>query len=798
MSGFDDDSSGMIIKIVDQFIKACADGVVDMDEFVPPADDPLRERALLELIKAHMRRCHELRQTVDVDKYVDKWTELSDRQQDIVELLKREYRLNNKQPVAAKVHARLMFLCNQTGSPPIEDMANEILNDALNWTKAEADFDSLGDNGGPLKEYSFFGENDRYFVMEQLGRGGMGAVYLAFDKHLTRHVALKVPIFTIDEDPKGSAYFVGEARKHAKLEMAHICPVYDVGVWGNRYYFTMKRIEGRTLEEIIRRSAPFDDVAKAIQITVPIARALQHMHDAGILHRDVKPANIIVTSDDVPMLMDFGIAEDSAIMALSDDGYGTLLYMAPERLGEEECDERSDIFSLGLVFYEMLTGEYPFCTNKGREILKREILEKNPLSVSEFNPHVGLTLDSICSQAIAKDRIQRFRTAEKYGIALEEYTPPLPPPPPPPPAKKAAMACVVLLLAVFVTYFLWPRRTAAPSMLTADVSESPLAVNLTWQDNSDDENQFDIERKVDTPGAAGVWGFLSTVPSDVEEYRDGSISPAQRYRYRVLAKNRSGSSEYSNEELVDIPGRRVKDNKPIDETATLKVDGPEPSEPPKEIPVLDTPVQTFVDPVRGEEQTGFGHWLAASKNAVVIGAPYARSAYLYSATSGDLVNKFNSDVEGDGFGCAVAIGKDWVVVGADDDDALAENAGAVHVFRRGRAGNGWERTPPIYGEKAGDTFGSALAADDNYFVVGATQADSGSGKVCVYDGNTGKEVIAISNPRGSDGKGSMFGRTLALQGNELLVGAPHDNTDGKDVGIVYVFDIRTLLAHPDR
>ncbi|MCG8587393.1 MAG: serine/threonine protein kinase [Pirellulales bacterium] len=289
--------------------------------------------------------------------------------------------------------------------------------------------------------------------MKLLGKGGMGAVYQVYDKNRRGPVALKVPFFKTTEDEVGSKYFLDEAQKHSGLEMfPNVCPVYDVDSWDNRCYFTMTLIDGQTLSDAIIQRAPFEDLKEAVHVTATLARALQRIHNAGVLHRDIKPGNVMMSRDHGPILMDFGIARDSSILSSPDDKFGTLPYMAPERIAHDICDQRSDVYSLGLVLYELLTGQRAFVGDEKQ--LQQNIVEGAPANVMMLNPDVGYELSNICHTSIAKDRDQRYGSAEKFAEALEKWEPP-PPPLPPPKIPMWLKWTVGAVFAGLVGYFLW-------------------------------------------------------------------------------------------------------------------------------------------------------------------------------------------------------------------------------------------------------------------------------------------------------------------------------------------------------
>ena len=226
-----------------------------------------------------------------------------------------------------------------------------------------------------------------YEILELLGEGGMGQVYLAHDAILDRKVAIKVLSKKMDSEASAHDRFVREAKAAAGLDHPFLCKVFEAGEEGDDIYIVMEYVEGETLSDRIRQGPlPLDEASK---IAMEVAEALQAAHEHGIVHRDLKPANIMLTQDHAKV-MDFGLAkqlewgsrvDSEAATAIEEHltqtgmVIGTLVYMSPEQAKGKPVDFRSDIFSLGVVFQEMLTGEHPFKRDNAIEtvsaILKR-------------------------------------------------------------------------------------------------------------------------------------------------------------------------------------------------------------------------------------------------------------------------------------------------------------------------------------------------------------------------------------------------------------------------------------------
>ncbi len=263
--------------------------------------------------------------------------------------------------------------------------------------------------------------NGRYRLDRILGEGKFGRVFLAHDIELQRDVAIKMPIDERLQDAANAEEYLREARTLAGLDHPHIVPVYDLGRFSNGFIYVVSRyVEGGTLGELIRRKRP--SPAEAAQILIPIAGALAFAHTQHIIHRDVKPDNILFDErTQRPFLTDFGLAITAEDHRRRPEIAGTPAYMSPEQVRGESnrLDGRSDLFSLGVIFYEMLTGQRPFKA-AGRDLLFQEIVSANPLPPRSLNTGIPAALEAICLKALAKRPADRHPTATAFAQALEE------------------------------------------------------------------------------------------------------------------------------------------------------------------------------------------------------------------------------------------------------------------------------------------------------------------------------------------------------------------------------------------
>ena len=275
--------------------------------------------------------------------------------------------------------------------------------------------------GGPgRKPRSLLKALPRYEILQKIGQGAMGTVYLAHDWQLDRRVALKVP--RLEADRSIIDRFYREARIAATFTHPHLCPVYDVGQVNDLHYLTMPFVQGEPLSERLKREGPLP-VLKATELVCKIARAVAVAHQAGVIHRDLKPANIMITEEQDPVVMDWGLARRSVSeeprVTASGVILGTPAYLAPEQIGgeSEAMGPAADIYSLGAIFYEMLTGWLPFRGTPG-EIL-RQALTRDPDAPSRHHPDLDPRLDAICLRALAKHPEARFASMRDFAAALE-------------------------------------------------------------------------------------------------------------------------------------------------------------------------------------------------------------------------------------------------------------------------------------------------------------------------------------------------------------------------------------------
>jgi predicted Ser/Thr protein kinase/tetratricopeptide (TPR) repeat protein len=373
----------------------------------------------------------------------------------------------------------------------------------------------------------------KYQVLGPIGRGGMGEVYKAFQPDLNRHVAIKTLLSGEQATEEFLERFQREARVVAKLSHPNIVPIYDSGVEGKLHYFVMEYVEGRSLREILleRKLEP----EKALRIAYTVARTLQHAHEQKIIHRDVKPANIVVDRQGRVRILDFGLAKSLAEgkgATVSNVMTGTPYYMSPEQAfgAPEELDARTDLYSLGAVLHEMLTGRPPFEGGTVLAIL-RKLEDADP-------PPAGASpaIDALVLKALSKDRERRFQSAAEMADAIRACLQGVPAVDGPLPVTQRAVAPPAPTLVVEI-----PRRALVGGAAAVVVLA---AAGLAWRLSrpaGTEPVRVPIPARSDpaAPLRTLLAGKIAPTPEDLAPYRQ---DPELR---RVIADHFLKRGEYS-------------------------------------------------------------------------------------------------------------------------------------------------------------------------------------------------------------------------------------------------------------
>ncbi len=397
-----------------------------------------------------------------------------------------------------------------------------------------------------------------YRILAKLGGGGMGVVYEAEDTHLGRHVALKFLPAEVGADGDMLARFEREAKAASALNHPHICTIHDIGEDAGKPFIVMELMRGQTLKEAIAGKAL--PTERVIQLAVQIADALEAAHGAGMVHRDIKPDNIFVTERGEAKLLDFGLAKIGTANPLGSDDearrsetvsrpeqltvpgttMGTIDYMSPEQVWGQEVDARADLFSLGVVLYEMVTGTPPF---QGKSSIQTvdSILHRVPTAPVRLNPEVPPELERIITKAMEKDRTLRYQSAAEIKADLRRLLRDSDPTVAAPPRRSlrkpwlgAGVVALVMALAA-ASWIGWQAWRGRPPAGTTDVAAAPSIAVLPFVDMSATKDQ-----QYFADGLAEE--LLSTL--------------AQVPELRVVARSSSFQFKGKDEDLRDI-GRKL-------------------------------------------------------------------------------------------------------------------------------------------------------------------------------------------------------------------------------------------------
>ncbi|HZA60814.1 MAG TPA: protein kinase [Actinomycetota bacterium] len=413
---------------------------------------------------------------------------------------------------------------------------------------------------------------DRYRLGPRVGSGGMATVYRATDTVLDRPVAVKVLATPYAGDENAVERFRREARAAAGLNHPNVVAVYDHGSTDGSHYIVMEHVEGATLADVLR-----DDGAlppeRAAAIAIAVTAALAAAHEQGLVHRDVKPANVLLTEDGRAKVTDFGIARaaDGASLTATGNVMGTATYIAPEQATGKTVDARTDIYSLGCVLYEMLAGRPPFAADSPLAVASMHVREA-PVPPSDLRDEVPPPLEAVALRAMAKDPADRFDSAAEMGAALEaavgqttrpierQDTAVLPAAPPAEqPGKRRWLpwAFAAAVLAAIGLFLLLrpdplavdrPGRAAAPPAPSPSPSPSPSPTPLTVG-NAYEALVAVLEDGVEAGGITveAADDVLERVNKAVEKYEEGKLEEALKElgdaRKKVAERTAGGEIE---------------------------------------------------------------------------------------------------------------------------------------------------------------------------------------------------------------------------------------------------------------
>jgi serine/threonine-protein kinase len=382
----------------------------------------------------------------------------------------------------------------------------------------------------------------RYLIVQEIGRGAAATVYLAQDLRHGRRVALKVLNSELGA-ALGVERFQREIRTQARLQHPHILPLFDSGSAAGRLFCTMPYVEGGSLRDRLRREGPLP-VEAAAQLAAEVASALTYAHALGVIHRDVKPENILISTGGHALLTDFGIAyaiEDGSGHArpgrITESGItlGTPAYMSPEQsVGDETVDSRSDIYSLAVVVYEMLSGSPPFTGPNSRAIMARRLVERPP-SLAIVRPGLPPAVEASVNRALARQPDGRFDTAVEFAVALcgrgEEQEGVGPAPPARPRrryAGSAALAAAIAIVLLLGGLLAGPRVLRRPAATPVAAAGPRMLVVLPFKNLGDSADAYFADGLTEelTSRLAGLTGLRVISRTSAEQYR-GSTRPLQ-------------------------------------------------------------------------------------------------------------------------------------------------------------------------------------------------------------------------------------------------------------------------------
>ena len=261
-----------------------------------------------------------------------------------------------------------------------------------------------------------------YQILEKLGEGGMGEVYLAEDTRLKRKVALKFLPREFTRDKEAVERFQREAQAAAALNHPHIVTIYEVNKHDDQTYIAMEYVDGRTLKELItNHQLP---ITQVIDITNQICEGLSAAHKKGIIHRDIKPQNILIDSEGRIKILDFGLAKLKGVSQLTREKstLGTTHYLSPEQALGKEVDQRSDIWSLGVILYEMLTGQLPFRGDYEQAVIY-SILNEKPEPLSHSQPEIPMELEHLVNRMLGKKPGNRIQSIGEISETIKKLSP---------------------------------------------------------------------------------------------------------------------------------------------------------------------------------------------------------------------------------------------------------------------------------------------------------------------------------------------------------------------------------------
>ena len=372
-----------------------------------------------------------------------------------------------------------------------------------------------------------------YKILEKLGEGGMGVVYKAQDTKLDRIVALKFLPQHFTSDPVEKERFIHEAKAASALNHPNITTIHEVDEFEGQMFIVMEYCEGKTLKQMIEKETL--PVKKVLDIAIHVSEGLTAAHSKGVVHRDIKSDNIMVTQEGQVKIMDFGLAKLKGATKLTKAGstLGTAAYMSPEQAQGEEVDSRSDIFSFGVVLYELLTGQLPF-KGEHHAAIVYSIINEEPQPVARFNNKVSAKLEDIVFKALTKDKEERYQHTddlladlrrEKKSLEYVKTALTAPPAEPPKPVKKKAVPLtvgVIAILILIVVYFAFLKQKG-PTTIIGKPSIAVLYLENLSENKEDEYFASGMTEDIITQ-LSKIGGLLVASRSDIEQFQNKAVN----------------------------------------------------------------------------------------------------------------------------------------------------------------------------------------------------------------------------------------------------------------------------------
>ncbi|MCA8997990.1 MAG: protein kinase, partial [Planctomycetaceae bacterium] len=347
---------------------------------------------------------------------------LSGNRPDIAEFLKATDPRQLETLLSELIYLDMKFRLRAGESPKAEDYATRFPDYSETIRRISERLESEAERRSFLRDHSM-GQGDRvdgrHELQDELGRGAFGVVWKAWDHKLQRWVAVKVS--HLEDSQESHRYFEREAQALASLRDENVVRVIDYGVDGEHAFIVFEFIDGANLSDAYKK-APFS-VARAVEVVTDIAKGLSHAHQAGVVHRDIKPSNILIDKSGNVLLADFGLARQTDLLStIGGPGrvMGTWPYMSPEQITGQEINHLADIYSLGVVLYQLLAGRRPY--RGTQDEIKNGILKGNAPDPRTINPEIPEDLANICMKAIARNPLRRFQTAAEFQEALRRHS----------------------------------------------------------------------------------------------------------------------------------------------------------------------------------------------------------------------------------------------------------------------------------------------------------------------------------------------------------------------------------------